>query len=449
MINIPGFAFYSLYDGKQPFLMWVFGITNKIIPDPLLAGRLVSVALGGLGVLGIYLLSALFLPWPFLLIAPLIYIIVPIFVFFDRQALMESAVCSVNIWSFYLLSLYFKRRSLVISFFIGSILGIGLFIKSNTFIFFLLTVVSLGFFLLKERKIKEKQNYFWALALILFFTFFFILPLIIQPDFLNIIKMSNRFNLTIKELLFFPFDKWWGNISAFLKISFWQLTPAVFLLIILGLIKAIKERYYLFLFWFFGSLAITILTARNLNPRYIMPLLPLTSILAALAVAFLFIKQKFLGFFGLFALFFPLYVTFLLIFKPLAYFSLLNNFIPAFSQKKEYVTGNTAGYGLDKVRQFLEEKAEKQPIVLGVRLDAGNPENALFAYYFENPRIKVVYLDKQLLKGKIEEFSFKKPVYFVSRSEHKGGLEDCLIEKARFYKPEKESYFGVYRFTPE
>src|ERR1035437_2049252 len=49
-----GFLYYSLYDAKQPFLMWIFGIAESIISDPLFAGRLVSVVSGFLTLIGIY-----------------------------------------------------------------------------------------------------------------------------------------------------------------------------------------------------------------------------------------------------------------------------------------------------------------------------------------------------------------------------------------------------------
>ena len=56
-ITIPGQAFHSLYDAKQPFLMWFFGLGQIIFPDPLFGSRLTSVFTGLLSLLGLWLIS--------------------------------------------------------------------------------------------------------------------------------------------------------------------------------------------------------------------------------------------------------------------------------------------------------------------------------------------------------------------------------------------------------
>ena len=53
-IHNPGFLYYSLYDAKQPLLMWIFGIFESIFYSPLFMGRLVSVLAGLLTLIGIY-----------------------------------------------------------------------------------------------------------------------------------------------------------------------------------------------------------------------------------------------------------------------------------------------------------------------------------------------------------------------------------------------------------
>src|SRR3989344_5533705 len=69
--HTPNFLFYSLYDAKPPLVMWLFGLSQSAISDPLLAGRLVTVLFGLATLLGLYLIS------PF---SSLIYVFVPIFV---------------------------------------------------------------------------------------------------------------------------------------------------------------------------------------------------------------------------------------------------------------------------------------------------------------------------------------------------------------------------------
>src|SRR3972149_4786316 len=50
--------FISLTDGKQPSFVWLDMIMMRIVNDPLLAGRLVSVLAGIMGLAGIYFLAS-------------------------------------------------------------------------------------------------------------------------------------------------------------------------------------------------------------------------------------------------------------------------------------------------------------------------------------------------------------------------------------------------------
>src|SRR5437868_2142427 len=56
-LHTPGLLFYSLYDAKQPLLMWLFGLAEILIKDQLFAGRIVSVLTGALTLWGIWNLS--------------------------------------------------------------------------------------------------------------------------------------------------------------------------------------------------------------------------------------------------------------------------------------------------------------------------------------------------------------------------------------------------------
>jgi len=450
MLASPVYAFYSLYDGKQPLLMWLFALVNKFISDPLLAGRLVSVIMGSLSLWGIYKLSKSF--W-----SSLIYLICPLFIFFDRQALMESAIACVGVWLLYFLINFTKTKKRFWAAAFGFLAGLGMFIKSSVLIFFLLGVIYLIYLLLlkiflkKEISLKENSLIIQGLLIVIFTSFLVLIPLFLQPLAKNIILMGGRYNLTFSELLSFPLNKWWLNLNALLEISLWHLSPPLIFLAVIGILKTLKEKnkkQKIFLFWFLGGLLIAIFTVRNFNPRYLLPFLIPISFFSAGGLSYLFKFKKSLGYLNLLSLVIPATLSFLLIFQPLTYFNYLDYLTPSFSQKHEYVTGNPAGYGLDEVRSYLAEKIKEGPIYIGIRLDAGNPENALMAYYFHQPLAQVIYFDKQLFNPNfpLEKLTLDYPLYFVSRSEHRGGMEAYLIEEKRFYKPEGKSFFGVYHF---
>ncbi len=124
-LHTPGALFYSLYDGKPPFLMWIFGIAESIISDPLLAGRLVAISGGLITMIGIYTLGKKYFSLHIAVISSLLYMAIPIFTTFDRLALMESAISACGVWSVYYLLKVLKGHHMKDAFILGLILGIG------------------------------------------------------------------------------------------------------------------------------------------------------------------------------------------------------------------------------------------------------------------------------------------------------------------------------------
>lgn len=88
-----------------------------------------------------------------------------------------------------------------------------------------------------------------------------------------------------------------------------------------------------------------------------------------------------------------------LIIEPYGYLGNLS-YVNSQTDFNSYYLEDTSGVGIDEVRRFLEEKAEKEPIFVGVRLDSGNPESAIFSYYGpkKNPNIQAVCLDELVVE---------------------------------------------------
>ncbi|MBI2029222.1 glycosyltransferase family 39 protein [Candidatus Gottesmanbacteria bacterium] len=436
MIEDSNNRFYSLFDGKQPLLMWLFGISSNIFSDPAYAGRLISVIFSTTTFFGLYFISRKFLSKPYFYIPLIIYTITPVFLFFDRQALMEGPLNAISIWSLYFLVKLMETKKMRFAFFLGTILGLGLFIKSTAILF---VITSIFYLLYLAFKNKKKTVPYILVVLITAVVVLF--PLITNPQFSIILSRGDRFNLTLAEMAKFPFFLWTKNMFDFITISFWQLTPPIFTLSLIGIVLFIKEKKgKILIFWFLLPLIISIITARGFNPRYAEALLPITVVFTAYSVYY---------FFRIIPILIPTaLISILLIFNPLVYFNVMDRLTPLFSQKHEYVTDDTSGYGIKEAVSFLNEKSQNSPIIVGVRLDAGNPENAILAYFYKNPAVQATYFDKQMFS---KDFDFKLlkpqfPVYYVSRSQHQGGLESYLVEEKRFYKPGEKSFIGVYRF---
>src|SRR3989344_3437326 len=95
--------FISLTDGKQPSFVWLNMTIMRVVSDPLLSGRLVSVASGFFAIIGIYLLAQeIFKNHRAGLIAAILYIIYPFALVYDRMALYDSLLAAGMIWALYL-----------------------------------------------------------------------------------------------------------------------------------------------------------------------------------------------------------------------------------------------------------------------------------------------------------------------------------------------------------
>jgi len=112
--------FISLTDGKQPSFVWLTMIAMKFINDPLLAGRMVSVFAGFLGMIGLYFLAREIFKnkWVGMISASL-YVVFPMALVYDRMALYDSLVGAIMIWCLYLSVLLVRRVRLDIALILG------------------------------------------------------------------------------------------------------------------------------------------------------------------------------------------------------------------------------------------------------------------------------------------------------------------------------------------
>jgi len=190
--------------------------------------------------------------------------------------------------------------------------------------------------------------------------------------------------------------------------------------------------------WSLISLGLVLLTVRNISSRYLVAFLPLILLFAADRTNY---------FIGTLLAIMTSMLMLLQIFSPVNYFSFLAK-VTQYSQKSEYVTGWTAGYGVREAIGYVQEKSVGQPAFVGIRIDAGNPENAVFTYLYSSKNLRPVYFDSRIFNIDLNNFDClqsKIPIYFVSRENQLAGMDKFLKEETRFYKPEKKSYVGIYQ----
>jgi 4-amino-4-deoxy-L-arabinose transferase-like glycosyltransferase len=448
-INNPGFLYYSLYDAKQPLLMWAFGIMENLLTDPVFAGRLVSVFAGLLTMLGLYKLTNYLVDKKTALLASMLYIFIPLFSFYDRQALMESAVCAVGVWSCYFLIKCLKEKQYKDFIFLGFVLGIGYFIKSTPLVFLGISLFIIITYLLLN---KEKQKYFEGLVIIFLVFLATIFLLIINPQFWETLSTNSRFTLTISELLKFPYQIWVRNIISNSQTIFFYITPVISVLGFLGIYKTLrlKEKFKIIVFAFFiSSLIIETLIIRGGIDRYLSAFLPLIIFFASFYLMHLvsWKKTKMLGFILIVAaIITSVPVTLLQVINQANYFIYYGKISGV--SFYNYLDSFTTGYGLDQVFAYLDDISKEKKIIVGIAENTGNPESAVIVNYYKNPNVRSVYFDSRLLPPEIMKYDcidIGVPLYFVSRDNQLVGLDKFLINVKFIKDPYGKNITGIYK----
>lgn len=419
--ELHGHPFYSLFDAKQPGLMWVFGLSEQIFGDPLLAGRIVAVGFGLLNLWGLWLIGNKLFGMKTAVLADAIYIVTPLFLFYDRQALMESSLICVSLFTFYELIKIYESQKIKPALLVGIILGLGLWIKSSALVFL---VTSLGFFVIMA--VLKKDLFFKFLTLLVYMLGAFLVvvaPLLLQSEFIQTWSRNSDYTLTVGQMLQFPWHTWWATLKVNLQIWGLFLTPVVLGAGVVGLCFLWKRSWQL-IFWLFGPLAIFLFSAKFSGPlfqRYSTPYLAILVLPAALALGRL--KP---GFWSL--LLIPLLISSLQIMNPPAYFQLMDRFTK-YSYIQGYVTGQDTGYQVNEIVSFLKQKTSSGPITVALQLANFNPTAGVMDYARKLPKMTPYYIDTAVASAdKIDCLSNSNPLYLVA-------VEDDLGQLKKFVQP--------------
>ncbi|OGD09125.1 hypothetical protein A2397_01505 [Candidatus Amesbacteria bacterium RIFOXYB1_FULL_44_23] len=447
-ITIPGQAFHSLYDAKQPFLMWFFGLGQIIFPDPLFGSRLTSVFTGLLSLLGLWLISKKLFDQKVAILTSVLYIVIPNFIFYDRQALMESALTACSIWSLYFLIQLLQTSKFKYALYLGLVLGLGFFTK-NTAVIFLISALAIIFgYSLREKKLFYSLSLSQIVILIVFFLVN--LPLFFQPLYWQTLSSNSRWTFTLTELLRFPISQWFSNSVGNLELVIVHLTPPLFMLLLFGLWTLFKSKlvtHKLIVLWLLIPAVQYLLSLKFINFmawRYQTPFLALAPLILALPLVRIsnnFIKSLFI--------LLPLSFSLILIFNPILFFQIQNR-VTKHSYIEGYVTGSDTGYQVNNIVKFLKDQSRTSPIVVGIGVHSFNPESGIWDYFRKDPNVTVSYLDSRLFDpqvlNNIECLSSDKPFFFIAKLDDTVGLEKYFEKVTVITNPHNSDYSTVYTF---
>jgi 4-amino-4-deoxy-L-arabinose transferase-like glycosyltransferase len=426
-----GAPWHSLYDAKQPLYIWLYGISETVISDPLLAGRLISVITGFFTLLGIYRLTLYLFGRRPALFSVLCFLFTPLLVFYDRQALFETAIAAMGIWSAYFLIRLCQLPRLKYALALGGIFAFGFWVKSSALLFIL--PFFFGYLILAVR--RPPRAWRLSLAIYLGLTCLFLLsPLLFQSQFwATFFPTTREFALPANQILRFPLFTWLKNTAAHLDIMFWQLSPPIFLLALVGIYLSLKSgfhRHLLLVLLFFAPWTLETLLVRGITPRYLTPFLVFIPVYAGLALA----RFPKLAVF----LIIPAGMVFIQLFHPITYFQTLAR-ITRYSFIETYICCAFTGYPtMDAIRYIRTLPSSNQPIFVGSFLNPGNPPSALFAYFRRHPLITTGYLDTKILTfslDKIDCLTSDIPVYYLGENHYQAGFDRFLQPVREFPNP--------------
>ena len=391
MKNEPTLRFLPQSDGKQPLFMWITMPFLKLISDPLLAGRAVSIVSGTASLIGIglftYLLSKSLLSS---LLASLLYAVVPFTVFYDRLALVDSMLSMFGIWTLILGLLFVKNPRLDYALLLGFSIGGGLLTKSPAVFFYLwLVVLSLFYFLPQLLTLTPPKRLIGVVK----FLFLFLITVVVSQAMYNILRLGPNFHLigsrnqdylfSFSEVLTHPLNPLTGNLKNTLYWTFVLFTPPVFLLIPLSFIKDRKISLIL-LFICLLPLISQALIAKVYTSRYLMFSVTPLLILSAFGLTWLLEKSKRRLSLWPVLLLAPLYLSLHYAISPeTAYMTR--------DMRHGYLEEWTAGWGQKQVAQYLIHKVNQgKPLVVGTEGFFGTLPDGLQIYTEGYPNITVI-----------------------------------------------------------
>lgn len=448
--------FISLTDGKQPLFIWFTMVAMRLVEDPLLAGRLVSVGAGLATALGLFVLGRELFKNTWIGIATsLLYALYPFALVYDRMALYDSLVGTFAVWSLLLSLLLVRMVRLDVALILGMVMGGG--VLNKTAGFFGIYLLPLTLFLFDwEKKERMKRFLKWIalafLAVLLAYGFYSILRL---SPFFHIIEEKNAlFVYPFHEWIKHPFLFFVGNLIIGERNWLVQyMGISVLALVGLSFLDRIfwKEKVILVL-WFFLPFAALALFGRVLYPRFIffmtLPLLPLAS-LSLQRIKKLFNRSIF--FILVVVAFIPWLRTDYLI---------LTNFARAPIPKADidqYLTEWPAGGGIKEATAFFRKEAKKGKILIATQGTFGLMPYAFELYLGKNPNVRITsfWPVPDSLPKELQEKSRTTSTYVVFYQPCPICPVAGVVPKAwnvgqvfQYKKLGDEKYLSVYRVNP-
>lgn len=408
------YLFFSLNDGKPPLFIWSLVPFLSFLPDPLLASRLVSVLVGFLQMIVLWLIVKRLGGSRSAQVATLaITLLAPFWFFHQRMALMDGLLTlglSLSLLGLIEIDGVEQKKSfrlIKVMTWLPPILlaglgwGLALLTKTPALffapVFGLWTILASGF-LQKKALFRHTLNRFFLFGLAGFLGLLVFALLRISPAFGSLFGRSTDFTYSVNELLQ---GEWRSTLGNYPKVLGWlstYLRPELISLTLFAVVFS-KQRLLhakLLLSALLWALPLLIL-GRVLHARYFLPLAPFFTVSAALfagEVWQVLQKQKenlyFVTTVALITIFFVIGSLRFLFF---AFFS--PSQIPfVLDDREQYLTEWSSGHGISQIRDRLFARANKnEKTVVVTEGSFGTLPDGLLLYFYNRPEVEFVRID--------------------------------------------------------
>ncbi|KKQ38140.1 MAG: hypothetical protein US54_C0017G0006 [Candidatus Roizmanbacteria bacterium GW2011_GWA2_37_7] len=439
--------FISITDGRQPLQTWATIPFLKIFPDDMLfAGRLFSVTTGFIGLTGMFSLLMYLWGKRAAIIGATLYVFLPYFVFYDRIALVDSAVNAGFIWILFFSLWLARKRRLDTALFLGFIGGFALLAKSSSRMFLMLAALAPLLYLDEKKKkmVSYSINYLLLLGFAFAISFFFYNVQRLSPFFHYVALKNTTFVMTFDEFLKTPFA-YVHNFKYIPLYIAWESGWFIVPLSIAGLYFLFKNEKlfasYLSIFIVLPYIAISFF-AKILFPRYV---LFYGSILIITATYF-FIQTKSAKLTRIILLL--LIVSMTIINYPLLFNPARASFPPV--DRGQYITGVTAVWGVENLMNLMREKSKLRPVYILAEGDFGLVADVLKVYIKEKDNIEVRGLwpldQRHLIEYQNELLENQVYIVFSHRQEFPDDWPMKFVQK--YGKPEGDKALYLYELLP-
>ena len=385
--------FLPLSDGKQPLFMWMVIPFLKLISDPLIAGRILSVFTGVATTLGVILLTReLFKSERTSLFAGFLYAISPMMIFFDRMALTDSMLTAFGVWFLYFLILAITRTRFDYAMLSGMALG-GALLTKSTALFFVILMPSVV--LTSNIKLNFKRNNLFVALNIIFYS---VTVFLLAFGMYNILRLGPNYHmLKIRNydyvypylhILTDPLNPFLSHLKATFEYLYLLAPFSAIALFILAVLTNFKDKkVWLMLIYFLIPIMLVLMYSKTLTTRYIIFTIPFFYVIAALALvnADKITKKAAYLFFGIFLIQSS-------VFSIKLYTNPQTLNLPR-SERSGYLEEWTAGYGIressEVIREFHDGNIDKG-IVVGTEGYFGTLPDGLQMYLNDHPDITVI-----------------------------------------------------------